>query len=139
LEHRVTLASAQAAKVEAKPDDTTGSIRVRTLVGASISLDGAAGESVGLNGELLMNFVSPGAHQLRISMPGKKEILQILTVEAGKETRVEAKLVDAPGSIRVRTLAGASISLDGADRGSADESGKLVLGDVPPGAHQLQL
>jgi formylglycine-generating enzyme required for sulfatase activity len=135
----VTLSSGQAAKIEVKLVDAPGSIRLRTLVGASISLDGAAGESADLNGELVIGYVSPGAHQLRISMPGKKEYQQSLTVEAGQEIRIEAKLEDAPGTIRVLTLAGASVTLDGASRGSTAAKGEIVLGEVSPGAHQLQL
>jgi len=133
-----TLASVNTAKLDVKLEDVNGSIRVETSVGASIFLDGAAGESADFNGVLVMDFIPPGAHQLHISAPGKRDFQQSLVVESGKVTRVEAKLEDPTGSIRVRTLAGAGIALDGASRGSTDSHGELLLGDVPPGEHQLQ-
>jgi formylglycine-generating enzyme required for sulfatase activity len=88
---------------------------------------------------MVLDEVSPGAHELRVSALQKKEYLQRVVVTAGQETSLEAQLVDAPGSIRLRTLAGASITLDGAGRGSTDANGELVLGDLSPGAHQLQV
>jgi formylglycine-generating enzyme required for sulfatase activity len=134
-----TLTSANAVRMEVKLEDVTGTIRVETIVGASIFLDGAAPESADFNGVLVMDFISPGEHQLRISAPGKKDFQKSLVVESGQVTRVEARLEEATGSVRVKTLAGASISLDGASPASTDKNGELVLGDVPPGAHQLHL
>jgi formylglycine-generating enzyme required for sulfatase activity len=44
-----------------------------------------------------------------------------------------------PGSIKLQTLAGANVTLDGASRGRADASGMLVLTDVPAGPHRLRV
>jgi len=116
----------------------TAHLVVVTLPKAEVYLDGELQGRADAQGELTMR-AKPGAHTLKVSLAGKKDSEQNLTLAAPQTTRIEARLVDVPGSIRLRTLAGASISLDGASRGSADASGELVLANVPPGPHELRV
>jgi formylglycine-generating enzyme required for sulfatase activity len=111
---------------------------VATSPDAEVYLDGALNGRADAQGQFAVK-ATPGAHALKVSLKGKKDFEQSVTLAARQMTRVEAVLVDAPGSIRVRTLAGASIFLDGTSRGSADASGDLVLTGVSPGAHALRV
>jgi formylglycine-generating enzyme required for sulfatase activity len=92
FEQSVTLAGLQAVEIEARLADAPGSIRVRTQVGARVTLDNASRGSADANGEILLSNLSPGVHDLRISAPLKKDYQQAVTVLEGEENRVEAKL-----------------------------------------------
>jgi formylglycine-generating enzyme required for sulfatase activity len=103
FEQSVTLAGGQGAKIEARLEDLPGSIRVRTLAGADVLLDNSARGSADAGGELVLAEVSPGAHEVRVSARGKKDYRQTVTVLAGRESRMEARLEDAdpaPGTVR---------------------------------------
>jgi formylglycine-generating enzyme required for sulfatase activity len=116
----------------------TAPLVVETSPNAEVFLDGELQGQANAQGELTMK-AKLGAHALKVSLVGKKDFQQSITVVGGQATQIRAQLVDAPGSIRLRTLAGARISLDGASRGSANASGELVLADVPPGPHELRV
>jgi formylglycine-generating enzyme required for sulfatase activity len=103
FEQSVTLAGGQAAKIEARLEDLPGSIRVRTLAGANVLLDNSARGSADAGGELVLAEVSSGAHEVRVSARGKRDYRQTVTVLAGQESRMEARLEDAgpaPGTVR---------------------------------------
>jgi formylglycine-generating enzyme required for sulfatase activity len=116
----------------------TGKLLVVTSPGAEVRLDGELQGRANAQGELV---VKPklGPHTVSVSSKGKRDFEQNVTIGGAQATQIEARLVDAPGSIRVRTQAGASVSLDGASRGSTDANGELVLTDIPPGAHELRI
>ncbi|MFZ0963791.1 MAG: SUMF1/EgtB/PvdO family nonheme iron enzyme [Terriglobia bacterium] len=116
----------------------TAELTVTTSPNAEVYLDGKLQGHADAQGELTLKS-KPGAHQIKVLLAGKKDFEQNLALAARQTTRIEARLGDVPGSIRLRTLAGASISLDGASRGSTDASGELVLPNVPPGAHELRV
>jgi formylglycine-generating enzyme required for sulfatase activity len=116
----------------------TGKLVVVTSPGAEVRLDGELQGRANTQGELAVR-PKLGSHTVRVSSKGKKDFEQNVTVAGAQPTHIEARLVDAPGSIRVRTLAGASVSLDGVSRGSADSNGELVLADISPGAHELRV
>jgi sulfatase modifying factor 1 len=103
FDQSVTLAGGQGAKIEARLEDLPGSIRVRTLAGANVLLDNSARGSADAGGELVLAEVSSGAHEVRVSARGKRDYRQTVTVLAGQESRMEARLEDAgpaPGTVR---------------------------------------
>jgi formylglycine-generating enzyme required for sulfatase activity len=116
----------------------TAELVVATSPNAEVYLDGELQGGANAQGELTVK-AKLGAHALKVSLAGKKNFEQSITLPSVQAVKVEARLVDAPGSIRLRTLAGASITLDGASRGSTEANGELVLGDVSPGAHRLRV
>ncbi len=116
----------------------TAELVVTTSPNAEAYLDGEFQGLANAQGELTIKS-KLGAHALKVTLAGKKDFERSLALAGRQATQIEARLVDAPGSIRLRTLAGASISLDGASRGSADASGELVLANVPPGPHELRV
>jgi hypothetical protein len=109
----------------------SGGLVVITAPNAEVYLDGKPQGRANAQGEFAMNAMG-GAYALKVSLAGKRDFKQNVTLAAGQSTRIEAALIDAPGSIRLHTVAGASISLDGANRGSADATGELVLSDIIP-------
>ncbi len=116
----------------------TAALAVDTSPSAEVFLDGESQGHANAQGELNMK-PKLGDHALKISLAGKIDFERSFTLTGRQALKIDARLVDAPGSIRVRTLAGASISLDGANRGRADASGELVLTDVAPGPHELRV
>lgn len=115
-----------------------GELLISTSPGAEIFLDGASQGHANDQGKWALR-AKLGAHTLKVSLAGKKDFQQSLTLATTATAQIEAPLADVLGSIRVRTLAGASLTLDGASRGSADPNGNLVVGDLPPGPHELAI
>jgi formylglycine-generating enzyme required for sulfatase activity len=126
------------AALRAAASAATGEIVVITSPNAEVYLDGELKGRANAQGELAMK-AKLGVHALKVSLPGKNDFQQSVTLASLQGAKIEARLVDAPGSIRVLALAGASISLDGASRGSADTGGELVLAEVSSGAHEVRV
>jgi formylglycine-generating enzyme required for sulfatase activity len=126
------------AALRAAGEAATAEMVVVTSPNAEVYLDGELKGRANAQGELAVNS-KLGAHTLKVSLAGKKDFQQSVTLASVQAAKIEARLVDAPGSIRLRTLAGASISLDGASRGSADAGGELMLAEVSPGAHEVRV
>ena len=61
------------------------------------------------------------------------------TVVTGQETNVQATLADMAGSILVQTSAGAEVFLDDSSKGTAGQSGQLMIPDVADGNHTLRV
>jgi formylglycine-generating enzyme required for sulfatase activity len=115
-----------------------GSLVIETSPDAEVYLDGELQGRADARGQLA---VKPklGAHALKVILKGKKVFEQSVTLAGLEAVQIEARLADAPGSIRVRTLAGAQVTLDNESRGSADANGELVLSNLSPGVHELRI
>jgi formylglycine-generating enzyme required for sulfatase activity len=116
----------------------TAQVVVETSPNAEVYLDSELQGRANAQGELALR-AKLGAHTLKVSLAGKKDYQQSLTLVGGQAAKIEAQLADVPGSIKLRTLAGASILLDGVSKGMTDANGELVLGDVSPGPHELRV
>jgi hypothetical protein len=139
FEQSVTLAARQTTKIEARLVDAPGSIRVQTAAGAAILLDGSNRGSADGAGQLVIEGVVSGSHELLISAQGKKEFRQSVAVIPGQQSTVTGTLADLLGSVRVVTSPGAEVYLDGSERGVADRSGQLLVPDVAAGNHILRV
>jgi formylglycine-generating enzyme required for sulfatase activity len=111
---------------------------VETSPNAEVFVDGVSQGHANPQGEFTIK-AKPGDHTLKVSLAGKEEIQQNVTLATGPLSRIEARLADTSGSIKLHTLAAAGIALDGVNRGSTDANGELVLAGVLPGAHQLRV
>jgi formylglycine-generating enzyme required for sulfatase activity len=116
----------------------TAPLAVETSPNAEVFLDGQPQGHTNAQGDLTVE-AKLGPHALKVSLAGKKDFEQNLTLAGRQATQIEARLVDLPGSIRLQALAGARVTLDNASRGSTDANGELVLTDVPPGSHHLRV
>ncbi len=122
------------------PTPKAAQILVQTSPGADVYLDDQhAGRAGPVEPWLVIANPPLGEHKLRVSLAGKKDYQQQITVAAGEATVARATLADLPASIRVHTSAGAEVFLDNTDRGSADARGELLLFDVPARPHQLRI
>ncbi len=121
------------------PPPKPAQILIQTSPNAEVYLDEQFAGRASSEGRLTVGHATPGDHQLRISLTGKKDYDQQVTVAVGEVVRVRANLADLAGSIRVRTLAGAEVFLDNSSRGTADTTGELVIPDVSRGSHILRV
>jgi formylglycine-generating enzyme required for sulfatase activity len=126
------------AAVRAAGEAVTAQLEIETSPNAEVYLDGQLVGQANAQGELTIKS-KLGTHALKVSLAGKKDFQQSVTLASAEARKIEARLVDLPGSIRVQTLAGARVTLDDVSRGSTDASGELVLTDVPPGSYHLRV
>ncbi len=120
---------------EAKPTE----IVVQTSPNAEVYLDDQFAGRASAEGRLVIANPKPGAHSLRVSLPGKQEFKQNVSVVAGESAKVDATLADLPAQLVVETSPGAEVYLDDSRRGAVDASGELGLGQVAPGSHELRI
>jgi serine/threonine-protein kinase len=93
-EGHVTVLAGQAASVQATLADLTGSVKLQTSAGAEVLLDNSSRGTADAAGQLVLQEVVPGRHDLRVSARGKKEFRQTVAVLAGQEATIEARLED---------------------------------------------
>jgi formylglycine-generating enzyme required for sulfatase activity len=122
-------------EVASKP----GQIVIQTSPNAQVYLDDVINGQASPQGSMVIADVKPGDHTLRVSLAGKRDYEQKVTVPAGQEARVDAPLADLAGTVWVHTSPGAGIFLDGSSRGTADADGEWAIGEVAAGSHQLRV
>ncbi|MDR3677525.1 MAG: SUMF1/EgtB/PvdO family nonheme iron enzyme [Acidobacteriota bacterium] len=111
---------------------------VATSADAEVYLDGELKGRASPQGTLTLK-ANPGVHTLKVSLKGKKDYAQQVTLPAGQTAKIHATLVDLPGSLRVQAPAGAEVFVDKARQGKADATGQLVLSEVTPGPHEVRV
>ena len=135
-----------APKPQAEKGPEPAQIVVETSPNAEVYLDDQFAGRASPEGRLVIGNPKAGEHALRVSLAGKKDFAQKVTVVAGQVTRIAAALADLlgrilvadlPGRILIHSSAGAEVFLDSASRGRTDASGELALANVPRGAHEL--
>jgi formylglycine-generating enzyme required for sulfatase activity len=90
-----------AALHAATPTET--SVVVQSSPNAEVYLDNEFKGRTGPEGQLKIEDLKPGAHALRVSMPGKQAFEQSLNLTAGQTRQVAATLADlppAPGTVK---------------------------------------
>ena len=75
----------------------TGQVAVHTAPGAEVYLDDRFSGRIGDDGRLVIADAKPGDHSIRVTLTGKKDFNQTVTVTAGQESNVEAALQDVGG------------------------------------------
>ncbi|MBZ5669522.1 MAG: SUMF1/EgtB/PvdO family nonheme iron enzyme [Acidobacteriia bacterium] len=117
----------------------TAVVVVQSLPNAEVYLDNEFKGRTGSEGQLKIDDLKPGAHALRVSMPGKKVFEQSLNLTAGQSSEIAATLADLMGKIVVHTTGGAEVFLDNTSQGVANARGELTLEDATPGSHELRI
>ena len=128
-----------AAALEASKEAVTATLVIDAAPEAEVYLDEEFKGRTGPEGELKAEDLKPGAHKLRVSLPGKKDFEQDVNLTAGQPNKVVATLADLPAKIVVDTAPGAQVFLDNQSRGVANASGELTLESAPPGNHELRI
>jgi formylglycine-generating enzyme required for sulfatase activity len=149
-EHSVNVRAGQVARVSAvladiqkpkvpKPVAGPATVVVESSPGAQVYLDDTFKGEASPQGRLVIENPKVGDHSLRVTLAGKKNYEQQITVVAGQTANVQGTLEDLAGSVKVQTSAGAEVFLDNSSRGAADAAGQLVLQEVAAGSHELRL
>ncbi len=121
------------------PEATPTYLVIQTSAGAGVYFDDTFRGQVNSQGRFLIDNPKPGEHTLRVSLAGKRDYEQHVTVVSGQVARVEAALVDLTGSIRVQASPGAEVFLDNSSRGTTGQNGQLVIRDLAAGTYYLRV
>jgi len=124
---------------EIAPAPRPAQIEIQTSPRAQIYLDDVFKGQASSEGRLIVENPKPGDHELRVTLTDKKDYLQRVSVVAGQTANVKATLSDLAGRIAVQTSTGAEVFLDNSSRGAVGTTGELLLQDVSPGSHQLEV
>jgi len=139
FQEQVSLQAGKEESVQAGLTELPGKIVVHSLPGADVFLDDTHRGITDSNGELTLQDVPPGAHTLRVTARGKKDLQEPVEIAAGEKAIVQAALTDLVGKIVVHSSPGADVLLDDVRRGTTDASGNLVIPDAAPGSHDLRV
>ena len=116
----------------------TGELMVTTSPDAEVYLEGKLQGKANAQGEFALK-IRPGAHALKVSLAGKRDFEQNVTLTVRQASKITAPLADLAGTVMVKTSPGAAVFLDDSSRGMADASGQLAMADVAPGSHELRI
>jgi len=116
----------------------TADVALGTEPNAQVFLDGNLMGQADAKGELEFRALV-GNHTLKVSLVGKQDFAQPITLAQGPPIRVVAPLADLAGSLRVKAPSGAAVWLDGATAGTVDSSGELLLNGILQGTHSLRV
>ena len=126
------------AAVRAAGEAVPAQLEIATSPSAEVYLDGQLADRADSDGRLAMT-TRHGAHMLKVSLVGKQDFEQTVTLTPGKANEISAVLTDLPGRVLVRTSPGGEVFLDDVSKGQADASGELAIASVSPGTHSLRV
>jgi hypothetical protein len=130
FEKTVSLAAGSANTITADLAELLGELVLETSPGAAIFVDGMSRGQARQDGQLILQDISPGSHDVQISAEGKQDWKRTVLVTAGETVTLSASLADLPGVLVFSTTPGAEIFVNGLSRGRAGQSGQFILQDV---------
>ncbi len=102
----LVLMNVLCARAQLRPEVTPppaapkpAQIVVETSPDAQVYLDDVLKGKANADGRLVIENPRPGEHELRVSLAGKKDFRQSVTVVAGKEVKIAATLVELPANL----------------------------------------
>jgi len=131
-----------AAVLESVRKLTVGQITASMTPAGDVQIDG---RPYTLQPEPRTFDVAAGDHEITVNRPGYRTIAQKFTVPANEAVPVALTLERVAATLAVVSVPdGAEVILDGTtrgktQRGSTEASAPLILNDLPPGQHRLQL
>jgi formylglycine-generating enzyme required for sulfatase activity len=131
--------AAKPEQPQKPPEPARGQIVVVTLPNAQVYLDDVFKGQTSPQGRLIIENQKSGEHILRVTLTGKKDFEQKVSLAAGQSSTIAATLADLPGRVLVRGSPSAGVTLDGSSQGTIGASGELVVTDIAPGSHDLRL
>lgn len=106
--------------------------------GSTVLVDGESRGQAGPKAPLRIAGLTPGQHTLVIEKEGYKRATRTITVSPGGETLENIELTSLRGSIRVRASEdGATVMVDGENRGQTGPGAPLPIPNLTPGKHVL--
>lgn len=121
------------------PAPQPAQIVIETSPDAEVYLDDTFKGQASRQGRLVIDNPKPGPHTLRLTLLGKQDFEQKVTVETGQVAMVKTVLAELAGRIRVTTALEAEVFLDDSSRGTTGVTGQLVVSNVAPGSHELHV
>jgi tetratricopeptide (TPR) repeat protein len=128
------------------PKPTMGKLLIQTTGGAQVTIDGQRRGVADGNGSLLVDNLPAGPHTVDLAadnhLPAQGHQLNIV---AGQTQNYNSQLPLAPppppttGSMEIDSNPGAQVAIDGQPKGTVNGSGKLVVEQLAPGAHSVDV
>jgi len=115
-----------------------GKLVVITSANAEVTLDGERRGFADGQGELAVK-AKLGAHTLRVTLAGKRDFVESVSLTGAQAIKIEARLEDLRGRIIIHTSPGADVVMDGTRLGTADGTGQMVMPEAAPGSHDLRI
>jgi hypothetical protein len=115
-----------------------GKLVVITSANAEVALDGERQGFADGQGELAVK-AKLGAHTLKVTLAGKRDFVQSVSLTSVQAIKIEARLEDLRGRIIIHTSPGADVIMDSTRLGNADGAGQLVIPEAVPGSHELRI
>ena len=94
-EQPINVYGGPAIRIDVPLADALGSIRVNTMAGAAVVLDEVSRGTVDATGQIVLDQVPRGPHELRVSASGKRDDRRTITVTAGGAASAEVMLADS--------------------------------------------
>ena len=131
-------------------------------IGATVYLDNVRIGIIAENGQLIIENISPGIHNLQLAADGFAPVLHVINIPAGENAVFEVNLGQqvnrenyinplgrlggiqqpigyTPPSLVIRSnLVGANISVDGVSYGEVNARGELIIPGLGLGEHYIQ-
>ena len=139
FQQTITIQNGQTLRVNVslQQQQVNGTLQVLAPAGSSITLDGV------LIGRGNLNRVVPaGQYTVRVTLNGFQDFQQVVNVQAGQTTTVQANLqpIANDGTLIVRSnIAGARVFINGNEVGVINSNGSLTVQGLPIGSHELVL
>lgn len=108
---------------------------------AQVYVDGEPrGTTSADHGELTLENLPPGPHNLKLTAAGYKDWTQRVTLTSGDAVSVNANLVTEVSQVSLLTQPnGVQVYVDDVFRGMTSAEGRLVVEGLTPGAHRVRM
>ena len=137
FQQTVTIQNGQITRVNASLQQVqvNGTLQVLAPAGSSVTLDGVLIARGNTN-----RVVPAGQYTVRVTLNGFQDFQQVVNVQAGQTTTVQANLqpIANEGTLIVRSnVAGARVFINGNEVGVINANGSLTVQGLPIGSHEL--
>jgi len=122
-----------------------GKLAIQTTPGAQIVVDGQRRVTADGSGNYVFESIQAGPHAVDIALDKYTPVQgRQVSVTGGQQQTLSAQLSPAQqapttGNLAVETNPGATISIDGQRKGTADGSGRFGLEGLTPGQHTIDI
>ena len=137
FQQTVNIQNGQTTRVNAdlQQVQVNGNLQIIAPAGSSVSIDGVLIARGNTN-----RVIPAGQYTVRVTLNGFQDFQQVVNVQAGQTTTVQANLqpIANDGTLVVRSnVAGARVFINGNEVGVINQNGSLTVQGLPIGSHEL--
>lgn len=137
FQQTVNIQNGQTTRVNAdlQQVQVNGNLQIIAPAGSSVSIDGVLVARGNTN-----RVIPAGQYTVRVTLNGFQDFQQVVSVQAGQTTTVQANLqpIANDGTLVVRSnVAGARVFINGNEVGVINSNGSLTVQGLPIGSHEL--